>query len=159
MYLTKNFLPSNECTKLIKLFNDIEKYHGIDYKLNNTRVIHFDDFKVGHGAVNIIYQDLFNKITNYINLIDNNCTIDYFQIVKWKKNSYMNVHTDHSHQLYSSIINLNDDYIGGETVIEDTTVVSELGQIVTFKGNTESLSVNPILNGIRYTIPVWYKSK
>jgi hypothetical protein len=56
----------------------------------------------------------------------------------------------------SSITYLNDDFIGGQTVIEGTSVQPLLGRTVYFDGKNLNHCVMDVVKGSRYTLSMWY---
>ena len=145
-----NFLNKDYCEWLIKLFLDNKEFHD------------------EHGPTNFIYLrnymefDPIKKLTgkiakDCIDNVDEDCFINYHQIVEWKKKSKQEEHFDFDYHPYTSIIYLNDDFDGGETIVGDTCIIPKVGKIVTFEGSKILHKVNPIKNGTRYTLPIWYK--
>jgi len=59
----------------------------------------------------------------------------------------------------SSITYLNDDFVGGQTVINGVTVEPLVGRTVYFKGKTENHCVMDVVKGSRYTLSMWYGTK
>lgn len=93
--------------------------------------------------------------------------IDNAEIVCWPPGSFMEYHTDNGGDqpdVLSSILYLNDNYTGGETVIHDPydplnsiTISPEVGKIVYFPNGILPHEVTPVVQGTRYTLAVWYK--
>ena len=100
----------------------------------------------------------------------------FTDIVLWRENSFMDQHVDdgskHVGNLsqesidnnlkprkYSSVTYLNDNYVGGETVIktEEGQYISypKKGSILAFKSSSEH-GVSILQSGIRITIPIWF---
>lgn len=104
-----------------------------------------------------IVKKILAKITNHSTAILSDCFIHYAQIVKWNIGSYQPTHLDFDYHDLTSIIYLNDDYQGGETVVDGNTLVRETGKIITFTGNIIEHSVNPVSEKERYTLAIWYK--
>tara|TARA_R100000742_G_C4239200_1_gene59212 strand:- start:73 stop:561 length:489 start_codon:yes stop_codon:yes gene_type:complete len=84
-------------------------------------------------------------------------TINYFQIVKWPEHSNQGEHIDFDYHPYSTILYLNDDFDGGETVVGDEIIYPKKCKLIGFEGNRITHKVNHITKGTRYTIPCWYK--
>lgn len=59
----------------------------------------------------------------------------------------------------SSITYLNDDFIGGQTVIEGVQVQPITGRTVFFNGKTQNHCVMDVIKGSRYTLSMWYGDK
>lgn len=67
--------------------------------------------------------------------------------------------------VFTSVTYLNDDYLGGETIIRpngeesdkfDTVVKPRTGRTVFFNGTYHWHTVSAVTNGTRYTLPTWY---
>ena len=81
---------------------------------------------------------------------------NYFELVKWPTNYSQGLHKDFKEHVYTSIIYLNDDFEGGQTVVAGKKIDPYPGRMVTFKGNSLEHKVLEVTKGVRYTIPVWY---
>jgi hypothetical protein len=141
MWPINNFLDNEKCERLItfhkenfeKLLNNLSNYH------NKTEVIQFS----------LLHNIDFGKqiaadITCHVRQINTKAFINYFQIVKWPNGSYQDEHLDFPEHVLTSIIYLNDDYEGGETVVGDKIIKPEKGKIITFQGNEIKHKVNQI---------------
>ena len=141
--LYDNFLSKEECNKYIDIFNN-EKNKVKQYR---------DTFTL---TINDI--DLLNKLKYEFN-IDKLLTPDLLQIVMWPKNSFMNSHYDSTAKgkdLLAFIIYLNEDYSGGETIIDKKKIEPKTGRVVIFSNGRLEHSVNKIKKGNRYTLIGWY---
>lgn len=157
---TEKLLNTDSCKTLIEIFKSYPDLYGINYD-NRFLNLFFSSTKglsickLSNKDTNFLF-DIYTRIYNHIIDIDQDCSIEYAQIAEWKKYSAMDIHTDKFHREWTSVIYLNDDYSGGQTIIEDTIIEPETGKIVTFQGNKIPHKVNVVTNGIRYTLPVWY---
>jgi hypothetical protein len=131
MWPINNFLDNEKCERLItfhkenfeKLLNNLSNYH------NKTEVIQFS----------LLHNIDFGKqiaadITCHVRQINTKAFINYFQIVKWPNGSYQDEHLDFPEHVLTSIIYLNDDYEGGETVVGDKIIKPEKGENNNFSG-------------------------
>ena len=84
-------------------------------------------------------------------------TLNYFQLIKWPEHSNQGEHVDFDYHPYSTILYLNDDFEGGETVVGGKTISPKKCKLIGFEGNKITHKVNYITKGTRYTIPCWYK--
>lgn len=159
-FVKYNVLDIESCKKLIDIFKSYPDLYSSNFD-NRFLNLYFSSSKglsickLSNYDTNFLF-DVYKKIYDHILAIDQDCSIEYAQIVEWRKYSTMDWHTDKSHREWTSVIYLNDDYTGGETIIEDTKILPETGKIVTFKGNEILHKVNVVTHGIRYTLPVWY---
>ena len=155
MWSINNFFDNEKCERLIafhkenfgRLLDRQSNYH------DKTEVIEFSVLQ------NIdLSKQIAADITCHIRQINTKAFINYFQIVRWPNESYQVEHLDFPKHVLTSIIYLNDDYEGGETVVGDKIIKPEKGKIITFQGNEIKHKVNQITKGVRYTVPVWYKN-
>ena len=153
----ENFFSSNICDELIKIFH--EHYYYKSRKWGKSKVLDLD-MDISNEKNFIFIKRIISDINLYIKKIDKNAFIDYCQIVEWPTNSSKNFHYDRAHQPYTSIIYLNDDFNGGETVIKMNEdyfgIIPKKGSITTFNGNKFEHCVKEVENGVRYTLPIWY---
>jgi|TARA_R110002012_G_scaffold151675_1_gene311629 hypothetical protein len=145
-----NFLEDNFCDFFV------------DYISNSKN-------KTTHRDTNIIYCDrtavldeiiefkvLLAKLTFFVKKYSVGTCINYSQIVEWPENSLQPSHLDFNYHTYTSILYLNDDYEGGETLVGTKVIRPKKGKIVLFKGNKIKHQVLKIKSGKRYTNPTWY---
>jgi hypothetical protein len=97
-------------------------------------------------------------ITYEVKKICKNSYINYSQIVKWPEGSYQPEHLDFDCHTYTSILYLNDNFIGGETFVEDRIFKPKAGSIIIFKGNKKTHGVTKVEKSTRYTLPTWFKT-
>lgn len=156
-----NFLSVQECEMLMSFYHKHFASLGRNYVDRNVLDI--------TTAIDNLYTDTaFNdtdilkkitaRITKNILNVDDNCFINYHQLVHWPENSYQPRHIDFDYHTYTSIIYLNDDFSGGQTVVGIQKVNPVQGKIITFQGNKIDHEVLPIRKGNRYTLAVWYKT-
>tara|TARA_X000001036_G_scaffold440042_1_gene493953 strand:+ start:2653 stop:3096 length:444 start_codon:yes stop_codon:yes gene_type:complete len=89
--------------------------------------------------------------------IDPSVKLDLCQVVKWPCNSKMDPHRDtNKNDVFAAIVYLNDNFVGGETCLEDFVCKPEIGKLLMFS-NSELLHwVNQVTEGTRYTIALWF---
>jgi hypothetical protein len=150
-YIQKNFLSEKYCNYLIDMFTNNEKYYGKHH--NMTKFIELDYFMHLDPI-----KKLYGKLSRHcINNLNKDSFINFTQIVKWRSGSYQEKHIDFDYHPYTSIIYLNDNFDGGETVVGSKKITPERGKILSFTGNKIIHEVFEVKNGTRYTVPVWYK--
>jgi predicted 2-oxoglutarate/Fe(II)-dependent dioxygenase YbiX len=135
-----NFINQEQCINLINYFNN---------NLNNT--------KKYRDTITLSHKDyyIFHKLQTLFNFQDFSNT-DNMEIVLWNAGSKMDLHTDNGDKL-SFIIYLNDDYVGGETIIDDITVKPRTGRLILFSNGYYLHKVNEVKTNKRYTLIGWYK--
>ncbi len=147
-----NFLTKQECNFLIKFHND--NYSVLGNPHYETQVLNLTNHIINYDFIKYFYA----KIAYHIQNVNKNLFINYFEIVKWFENDFMDKHYDFDYHTYTSVIYLNDDFKGGETFVNDLKIIPEIGKIVTFQGSLNIHGVLKITKGNRYTLPIWYKS-
>lgn len=151
-----NFLSNEECNRLIEihkqLFISRGKFH------NETEVLNVMYAMSNDSENDIFIRYIHGKITDHIKAINKSNFINFFEVVKWKEGLSMGKHFDFDFHAWTSVIYLNDDYEGGETVVGENKITPRKGKIVTFQGVSLLHGVNKVLKGDRYTVPVWYRS-
>ena len=81
------------------------------------------------------------------------------QIVKWPEGSYHPEHYDRRKNeidKWAFFLYLNDDFKGGELVVEGKEIIPEIGKLVIFEAGKIKHKVNKVLKGNRYTLAGWY---
>ena len=137
---------------------DIRNVKGYHISLNTpTNVFYWNYIKEEIKKVYVFYKAKFPKMgSSKINQID---------LLKYNSGGKYEIHTDHytnSPRHLSIIINLNDDYEGGDLIFTDQKEkeVKRLklnkGSIVFFPSNfLYPHSIKPITKGTRYSIVAW----
>ena len=85
-------------------------------------------------------------------------TIQNIEIVKYPQDASKSWHYDLSRETTTgaSITYLNDNYIGGHTIIEGVDVTPLQGRTVYFDGQEHKHAVSNVIKGCRYTLSIWY---
>jgi len=135
-----NFISADKCQALVERFKI--KSH-FSKKFRDTIVLGFRDDDV---LKHIIETFTFYPFKN----------IDNMEIVKWPTGSKMTLHRDEG-DTFSWIIYLNDDFEGGETVIDGIKIQPKIGRLVLFSNGFYEHEVKEITKGTRYTLIAWYK--
>ena len=135
-----NFISADKCQALVERFKI--KSH-FSKKFRDTIVLGFRDDDV---LKLIIETFTFYPFKN----------IDNMEIVKWPTGSKMTLHRDEG-DTFSWIIYLNDDFEGGETVIDGIKIQPKIGRLVLFSNGFYEHEVKEITKGTRYTLIAWYK--
>lgn len=145
-----NFISEDDCKNLIAFYKHYFSEYGTNFA--GTQLIQLWDLKDKFDFIGVLGA----KLIEHIHKIDNNFSIDYFEIVERFPTTYMDKHYDFEDQKYTSVIYLNDNYGGGETVVEDNIIKPKTGKIVTFEGPKLHHGVNMVTDTSRFTLPVWY---
>ena len=152
-YTEKNFMSNEHCKHLIKLYNNNLK-NTYSYDFNKTKPLNLFKFLFNDDVI----MEVINKIEKkYFDLYGAN-NIDLMELVRWPVSSKMPTHKDKPGDKFAFIIYLNDDYTGGETIINESIIVKpEVGMLLTFAGYKFNHGVNEVKNNERYTLVGWCK--
>ena len=146
----KNFISDT-------MSNNIITFHKSYFDLNRENCFTHRNTQVIDPPISDQTEQIYNMLTGFIKTINSNLQINYFQIVKWPTGESQPEHKDFDYHPYTSILYLNDNYTGGETIVDGTTIIPEKNKLIGFEGDKMTHSVNEITEGTRYTIPCWYK--
>lgn len=133
-----NFLSDVDCQQYIDIYNE---NLSLSFIYNDTYPLQIrSDITVQNVCS---YFRINNKLDNY-------------EIVKREKGSFMENHYDKGDTL-GFIIYLNDNYKGGETVLENETSISpKKGRILLFSNGQILHKVQEITEGTRYILAGWF---
>ena len=135
-----NFLDNKTCDELVNYFNNNTQNTK---KYRNTYILKYT------------YKPILEKLCKNITFF-NFKNVDNMEIVLWPKGSFMDPHYDEGDYL-SFIVYLNDNYKGGETIINDISIKPKKGSIVIFSNGSYLHNVNKVIDKERYTLIAWYK--
>lgn len=133
-----DYIDNKICEEYIKLYeNNINQA----YTYNNTNPL-----KLAPNSLSQQIQIDFNISSR----------LDNFEIVKREKGSFMDNHYDEGDDV-AFILYLNDDYLGGHTVIEnETSIIPKKGRILVFSNGKLLHKVTEINQGTRYVLAGWF---
>ncbi len=138
----ENFLSKKECENLINTFNILQHMKS-EYGVNNTCIL-----KV--TPINILKK--INKEFKFHNFLKtDNCVI-----ARWPPGSLMNKHIDPGDKI-SFLLYLNDNFEGGETIVENFVVKPKQGKILIFSNGIMYHEVKKIKKNNRFMLSAWYK--
>ena len=158
IYVSQTQITPELSQELIQFFNDnILK----TYVWDETRVLSMD--AGGMGRTNLPEQyyklvDLTKQIKSHVDHDKRFGILQNVEIVKYPAGAAKGYHYDVTRQTTTgaSITYLNDDYLGGHTIIGGVDVQPMTGRTVYFDGCEWRHAVSNILKGDRYTISAWY---
>ena len=81
--------------------------------------------------------------------------MDNAEIIKWLNGGFMKPHYDEGDE-FAAIVYLNNDYSGGELVLDGNIIKPDLGELIIFNNGKILHSVNKVV-GERYTLSTWFK--
>ena len=148
----ENFLNNNLCDYFIEYHNN----NPCDCKHRNTSILYCENQS---SKGDIVFKFLLKKLNFFAEENKKNTFVNYSQIVEWPTGEDQGEHIDFDYHTYTSVLYLNDNYEGGQTVVGDKIIQPKKGKIIFFNGNTIKHKVLPIKSGTRYTNPTWYITK
>jgi len=150
--IVDDFLTNSECEELITLHKETEP-SKIE---KGNRILNLEESVENKVWVKNIVNRLFNESKKYC---DEEIEYGWGEVVFWSEGNYQNCHVDDAdpNTVFTSISYLNDDYVGGKTFIENEfEITPRVGRTVFFYGMDYPHGVNKIVEGNRYTLPIWY---
>ena len=150
MRIIDNFLSENDCDFLI----DYHKgFHTLD-NYDSQFLVHMKDTPLYNLRKSWIRYWYLRRIRKDFSL-----KLNYDQIVHWPPNSDKMMHKDGSFKENndrSCVCYLNDDFEGGETLIEDKSIKPKKGTLVVFPSKKMSHGVS-LVKSNRYTYIAWWE--
>jgi predicted 2-oxoglutarate/Fe(II)-dependent dioxygenase YbiX len=169
----KKIIDPEFIKKIIPLINhkakkNLEIRRGVDTNIRNvkgytlnfdtpTNIFYWNYIKQEIEKLYVYYKAKFPKMASD--------TINQIDLLKYTPGGKYNVHTDHystTRRVLSVIINLNDNYEGGDLIFTDQKekeikrLKLDKGSIVFFPSNfIYPHSIEPITKGTRYSIVAW----
>lgn len=126
------------------------------YVWDETRVLSLD--RVDKGEFYYRVLALAKHVKSLVFHDEKFSTLQNVEIVKYPCGAHKNFHKDRTRKTTTgaSITYLNDNYIGGQTVIEGIDVQPLSGRTVYFDGMEFRHAVSNVIKNDRYTLSMWY---
>jgi hypothetical protein len=156
-------LSLDECEYLISYigeYGDLGKWSHSDSSYWQNRIIELKDIE-DPLAISIMLK-AYKQIRG---CIPSGYEADSFALVVWRQNTEADLHIDEvdfEWREYSSIIYLNDDFVGGKTEFPDqeVSVTPKAGMGIVFEANSKYPHlVTAVDSGTRYTIASFWTNK
>ena len=161
VYLTDNFLSDDMCNWFMSFHQTMFPLYGSEFE--NRRIINLTEL------THVLYNNnLPYDVTDYLKIVQANLTTEvrkhdpqafpnYIHCTEWTAPIYQPIHTDFDEHVWTSILYLNDNFTGGNTIIEGERIPPKKGSVITIKGELKH-GVEEVTEGNRFTISVWYKN-
>ena len=152
MKVIDDFLTEDECDFLIdyyKKYRDKETYDATLFLLmKDTSLFDLRKSWIRYRYLKRIKKEFCLKL-------------NYDQIVFWPPTSFKAMHKDGTEKNndWTSVCYLNDDYEGGETLIEDGIFKPKRGRLVVFPSKKMNHGVSLVKSRARYTYIAWWQQK
>lgn len=152
VHLIDNFLKPHECDQIITYANSLKKHE----EFLGRKIYLCRDISIFNPRILSIYKKYVRNVSNRFNL-----NLNFCQIVEWSSGLSCDMHKDTypgypiKDNFWTTVCYLNDDYRGGETIVEDQIFKPQKGQLLLFNGKVLSHGVSKIF-GARYTMIAWW---
>ena len=101
-------------------------------------------------------EEIYNMVINELSKSNfPNYKTMWLQMTEYKNGRWLRKHIDGAHNK-TSIILLSNDFIGGDTYINDKSVPLEKGDGVLFNGHIQYHEIKPVTEGTRYALNFWF---
>jgi hypothetical protein len=143
-----NLFDVQECANLINEY-EVNKHNAHEHR--GTKPL---DLRFIPSA-----KEAIDRIQLKVNSIFN-VQYDWGEIVQWGEKTFQPLHVDDASKetILTSIVYLNENFAGGNTVFDDGTLIKPIiGRCLVFNGMEYTHGVSEVSNGVRWTLPIWYK--
>lgn len=168
-----NFLSKEECSKIIDV--SINNLNLIPAGIGKEDVLDINEryrksnvaFTQYNKSFPLLKDRIINTLSNLIKVKGYDLSFDSnFQFTEYQKDGHYDWHTDSddifSNRYCSLVIQLNDEYDGGELKVinneEEITLEKGTGNLFIFLSSLEH-KVEKITDGTRYSLVNWFKLK
>ena len=148
-----NFLSHNDCDFLINYFKKSQEIR----KWNDTTFIHLETTPISKIRISWIRYWFRKRIEKIVPI-----KLNYDQIVCWDIMSNKQMHRDMSYDTsvdWTVVCYLNDDFEGGETLVEDKKVSPKKGRVCLFPSAKLLHGVSLVKGNPRFTYISWWEEK
>lgn len=175
IYLYRNFLTPERCKDYINFFESNQQLWGETssqdaYGMPFKSPFMFDsNIPISKNDIDFI-EDSFVNITAESHGVP--IYLNELHAARWGVGSSGGYHADDSdldgndnggtHNVFSTILYLNNDYIGGEVYFKNQDISLKLdpGSVLSFRGNLNNVhKINEVLEGTRYNIISFFNDK
>ncbi len=175
IYVYRNFLTPERCKEYIYFFESNPSLWGE----TPSKGVYGMPFKSPFRFKNqgpIFQNDLDFIVDSFIDITTKTHKVPVYlnelHAAKWTSGSAGDYHADDSdldgndvgggHNVFSTILYLNNDYVGGEVYFKNQELSLKLdpGSILSFRGNLSNVhKINEVLEGTRYNIISFFNNK
>jgi len=157
IYISQIELPDTFVSDVISGFNTYQ--HAIE-TWEETDLIRINDIFTRETDP-FLYDKLVELSLRVQSLVAHDVKYKSFfnvEVVRYPTSSAKQFHFDYPNpnKTAASITYLNDNYIGGQTVIDGVSVQPLSGRTVYFTGQDHRHCVMNVVKGCRYTLSIWY---
>lgn len=152
----KNFLSDEECDLIVSKVDGKDASMVKSHSYDKRKIFNHDLYP----NILLLGSIVRNKIEELYSIKVKQTSIP--NITQWSESNKMSAHVDdlgNEEYHIASIIYLNDNYAGGEIsfITHDLSIKPDRGDLLIFPGNLHYChEVQKVLEGSRFTIPIWY---
>lgn len=152
----KNFLSDEECDLIVSKVDGKDASMVKSHSYDKRKIFNHDLYP----NILLLGSIVRNKIEELYSIKVKQTSIP--NITQWSESNKMSAHVDdlgNEEYHIASIIYLNDNYAGGEIsfITHDLSIKPRIGDLLIFPGNLHYChEVQEVLEGSRFTIPIWY---
>lgn len=87
--------------------------------------------------------------------------VSFFQVIEYPIGCFVPMHKDSAdeYDTATSLIALDEDYTGGQLIVDDIPFSTKTGDMVSFNYSTETFhGTTPVKTGIRTVLAIWYQT-
>lgn len=163
IFTISDFLSKDECFRLLLKFKTQYSLKTAEVTGDNSNIrsssIAFIE------SISEIDEKLKSILKEKIHLKGYDVTkLNKYQFTEYKEGEYYDWHVDsnkdiYSDRYYSIVIQLNDEYDGGELELKDyitTNIPKKIGTLCMFPSN-KLHRVTPVISGVRYSLVNWVR--
>jgi hypothetical protein len=143
----KNFLTAEECNKVIDFYT-----YNLDKKFTHERTEPIKILNCKDPFINYCLEKIKLKCCRLDSVY-----MDNAEIINWLDGSFAPPHYDKGDR-FAAIIYLNDNYVGGELILNNVKIKLDVGEFIVFDNGNLLHSVNTV-TGRRCTLSTWFKLK
>jgi hypothetical protein len=175
IYVYRNFLTSEKCKKYINFFESNPQFWS-ETPSPGVYGMPFESPFEFNKDISILQNDLDFIVDSFITMTTDAHEVPVYlnelHATRWETGSYGDYHADDSdldgndnggtHNVFSTILYLNDDYLGGEVYFknQDISLKLDAGSVLCFRGNLNNIhKINDVLEGTRYNIISFFNDK
>lgn len=141
--LHKNYFDIDFCTNIVQNY---QTYFNFEPRGEwNSWTIHDNEFK----------KILLDKVNP---LVPENLKNSWINISVYRPGERLKPHTD-SRSEHTLVVNLNDNYEGGEFIVEKKLIPLNTGDTVIFNGEAVHHGVQAVKSGTRYSLNFWFTAQ
>ena len=156
----ENFLSDRDCEFLINYHKRFYNESTCGHYWDRTYVMRMGETPLFHVKKSLIRRKYLGELSKQFPYLE----LQYDQVVHWSSGSFLDLHydIDYPHEGEGSVNDfvtvcyLNDNFEGGETVLDYNDMKPKRGKLIAFPSKEILHGVKPV-RGDRYTHIAWWR--